>query len=428
MESLKKKIQNLSLRKFFMMSVLMTFCMVTVLSGLTIAGCIAFRNYLVPDSNAVLLTVEQTFSDGSVHEIIMWMDYGEVLQDFTYSAEDDEITYSQIIEEKYSIEKIVNSSKALTPKRKLAYQVCGVAMVAVPVFLSITGILICGLYFYKRKLSEPLRILSNATEQIAKQDLDFSLEYGCQDEMGQLCASFEQMRQALEENHKAMWELLEQRKLMQASIAHDLRNPIAIIEGYTEYLQMNLSEGRLSPQRMGRIVNNLNMAAKRLEHYTESIRTLNQLEDMEIDQKSISSSVLVEDISEDLNMMASNSDISLNINNLLPDCQLKVDSTILYRILENVFGNALRFAEKTISISFEKKKSHLCITVEDDGEGFSDDVLSKNGKLFLPTQQEDGHLGMGISMSRVLCEKHGGNLKFHNNEDHHAVVKIMIAV
>lgn len=218
MESLKKKIQNLSLRKFFMMSVLMTFCMVTVLSGLTIAGCIAFRNYLVPDSNAVLLTVEQTFSDGSVHEIIMWMDYGEVLQDFTYSAEDDEITYSQIIEEKYSIEKIVNSSKALTPKRKLAYQVCGVAMVAVPVFLSITGILICGLYFYKRKLSEPLRILSNATEQIAKQDLDFSLEYGCQDEMGQLCASFEQMRQALEENHKAMWELLEQRKLMQASI------------------------------------------------------------------------------------------------------------------------------------------------------------------------------------------------------------------
>ena len=79
--------------------------------------------------------------------------------------------------------------------------------------------------------------------------------------MGILCGSFEQMRQTLRENYREMWNLLEERRLLQASIAHDLRNPIAVIEGYTEYLQMNLAKGKLNNQRVLKIAENLNLAA-----------------------------------------------------------------------------------------------------------------------------------------------------------------------
>ena len=96
--------------------------------------------------------------------------------------------------------------------------------------------------------------------------------------MGRLCGSFEQMRQTLHENYREMWNLLEERRMLQALIAHDLRNPIAVIEGYTEYLQMNLAKGNLSHQRILKMAENLNLAARRLEHYTESVRTLNQME------------------------------------------------------------------------------------------------------------------------------------------------------
>lgn len=435
MESLKNKIKNLPLQRYFMLSVFVTFFAVVILSGLTIWGCSAFREYLLPDSNMVYLTVEQTFEDGSTTTITVFLEYGEQMQELPILIKQEAVDESEgkgggeeneVVNAKYAIQKIENSFSALTPKRKLAYRGCGVVMIAVPLVLSILGILVCGFYFYRRKLSEPLQLLSQATEQIAGQNLDFTLEYSCQDEMGKLCGSFEQMRLALEENHKAMWELLEQRKLMQASIAHDLRNPIAIIEGYTEYLQMNLPEGKLSAERMEKIANNLNMAAKRLEHYTESIRTLNQLEDMEIKRDGISSEELIEDIRDDFGMMASNWKISLEITNNLPKCQLQIDSAILFRILENVFGNALRFAKNTISITFAKNEKRMEITVEDDGDGFSEEVLKKNGKIFLPTQQEDGHMGMGLSVSRVLCEKHGGSLKFYNNEQHHGVVQILL--
>ena len=102
----------------------------------------------------------------------------------------------------------------------------------------------------KKKLSVSLNLLSDAMQQISDRNLDFHLQYENEDEMGMLCGSFEQMRQTLHENYREMWNLFEERRLLQASIAHDLRNPIAVIESYTEYLQMNLAKGKLSNQRI----------------------------------------------------------------------------------------------------------------------------------------------------------------------------------
>lgn len=432
MESLKKKVRNLPLRRFFILTVLTTFCIVVLLSGLTIWGCVAVRRYLLPEPEAVYLTVEQTFSDGTVTSATSLLPFGETPQQVPELVEiveeDSDGAGNEAPIIKYSIEKIEKSFDTLTPKRKLVYQASGIAMVGVPAMLSVMGILFCGFYFYRRKLSEPFRLLLHATERIAEQDLDFILEYSCEDELGMLCRSFEQMRLALVENNKSMWELLEQRRLMQASIAHDLRNPIAIVEGYTEYLQFHLADGKLSEEKIGRIANNLNMAAKRLERYTESVRTLNQLEDLEINRTNVLSGKLVEDICDDFEMMASNAGISFSVINSLPDCQLSLDSFVLYRILENIFGNALRFAKSSIKVQFELAAHKLHIIVTDDGAGFSDKVLERRNKLFLPTQESDGHLGMGLTVSRLLCEKHGGSLHFFNTEPQGAVVKIILAV
>ena len=73
--------------------------------------------------------------------------------------------------------------------------------------------------FYRRKLRDPLEIMAEGTRQIAARNLDFEIKYGCLDEMGDLCRSFENMRAALYENSKDMWNMLEERRLMQASVS-----------------------------------------------------------------------------------------------------------------------------------------------------------------------------------------------------------------
>ena len=134
---------------------------------------------------------------------------------------------------KYSVTKIENSFTALSPKRQLVYQASQIGMIVLPVFFSLTGILLCGLLFYWMKLKTPILLLASATQQIAEQGLDFQISYPRADEMGALCASFEQMRQFLKENNQKLWDMLEERRRLQRSVAHDLRNPIAIIQGYS---------------------------------------------------------------------------------------------------------------------------------------------------------------------------------------------------
>lgn len=427
MESLKKKYNNLPLRKFFVISVLFTICFVAALSGMVIFGCTAFRHYLLPDPNAVYLTIEQTLSDGSTVTSVQLFEFDDDPQKFAQLVSDQK-EQNTVLDEKYSIQKIEKSYDTMGPKRKLAYQSCGVIMAAFPAVSSIIGILLCGLYFYKRKLAEPLKLLSDATAKIASKDLDFSIQYGFNDEMGALCQSFEHMRMTLYENNKILWKMLEERKLMQASIAHDLRNPIAIIEGYTEYLQLNLPNGKLSIQRILRISDNLNKAAKRLEYYTESIKMINQFEDVKMNPKKTPVLEFLKDIEDDFSIIASGSNIQLIVTNNLKDCFVKFDATAVYRILENIFGNAIRFAKEKITISFSTEKQYLIISVSDDGCGFSDNILENNSNLLLPKPKEDGHMGIGLTISRILCQKHGGNLELSNNEKNGATVKIIIGI
>ena len=58
--------------------------------------------------------------------------------------------------------------------------------------------------FYRRQLQKPLAILDHAAGQIADNNLDFKVVYNKDDEMGKLCASFEKMREALQESNEEM--------------------------------------------------------------------------------------------------------------------------------------------------------------------------------------------------------------------------------
>lgn len=453
METLKKKWRNLPIRKFFIGTVAVVFSLIVLLSALIIWGCSAFRAYLLPDSNYVYLTIEETLANGNQTSSQYRIELNQENQTLPQlTAEIDDIPVENTVREsRYSIQKIESTFEQLTPKRKLAYRICGVTMIAFPALLSLGGILFCSFYFYRRKIAAPLQILTDATKQIALQNLDFPMEYDCQDEMGQLCQSFHQMQQALYENHKTMWQLLEERKLMQASIAHDLRNPIAIIEGYTEYLQLNLLNGHLSSERIGQIARNLNLTAKRLETYTESVRTLNHLEELEVEKKEISAAETADDILYDFRIMSKSRNICLHSKNALPDTPIQLDVSVLCRILENIFRNALRFARKSISIDFtlenqplsvssqkpsSKKASSestarpvLSITISDDGCGFPAELLNaQEEKQFLPKPREDGHMGIGLKISRLLAKKHGGTLKIENAEPHGAVVEVTLLV
>lgn len=435
MGKLRQKYRNMPLRKAFMLTVFLTFSIVVLVSGITIWGCSAFCNWLLPDSDVVYLTIETQDTNGSGQKFSTRIRYGDDMSEIpfilTYDKDENgetvlkDVPLSSIYAK---VTKAENSYSMLTPKRKLAYRMCRILMVAVPLVSSVLGIFLCGFYFYRRKLYEPLKVLSEATEQIAEKNLDFVLSYESSDELGKLCRSFEEMRKALIENNRQLWNMIEERKRIQASVAHDLRNPIAIIEGYTEYLQINLSAGKLKPERTGEIICRIESAAKRLEQYTESVRTINQLDDIELHPEQISLKELIADITDDLYFMASEYGVMLKVTGSIPDGEAVLDASLLYRVLENIINNAVRYAEKEIQISFEKKEHTFVVTVTDDGVGFSEEVLKGRNRLFVAAADADGHSGIGLTISRLLCRKHGGRLELSNGKKQGAVVRVIFGI
>lgn len=294
------------------------------------------------------------------------------------------------------------------------------AMVGLPVFYIAVGIGAAAAVYYRKKLREPITQLQNGVERIQEDNLDFHIEYDGDDELGQLCCSMEKMRRELRQKHKALWESLEQRKLLNASVSHDLRTPITVLKGYLDYLEKNIPQDKLTEDMLLDTVSSMQGAVNRLELYVESVRDIEKIENIEIEKRSENVKLLLNELRSNVRQLAGNKEIIIS-NDIAVD-KIQIDKGVFFRILENLLQNALRYAEKQVSINLSHKKDFLILTVKDDGKGFSAADLEKATTVFYSNDKEKQHFGIGLSVCKILCEKHGGLLYVGNQKEKGAYV------
>ena len=294
------------------------------------------------------------------------------------------------------------------------------AMVSLPVFYIAVGIGAAAAVYYRKKLREPITQLQNGVERIQEDNLDFHIEYDGDDELGRLCCSMEKMRRELRQKHKALWESLEQRKLLNASVSHDLRTPITVLKGYLDYLEKNIPQDKLTEDMLLDTVSSMQGAVNRLELYVESVRDIEKIENIEIEKRSENVKLLLNELRSNVQQLTGDKEIIIS-NNITID-KIQIDKGVFFRILENLLQNALRYAEKQVSINLSHKKDFLILTVKDDGKGFSAADLEKATTVFYSNDKEKQHFGIGLSVCKILCEKHGGLLYVGNQKEKGACV------
>ena len=302
----------------------------------------------------------------------------------------------------------------------VAYYGSYAAMVGLPVFYIAVGIGAAAAVYYRKKLREPIAQLQNGVERIQEDNLDFHIEYDGDDELGRLCCSMEKMRRELRQKHKALWESLEQRKLLNASVSHDLRTPITVLKGYLDYLEKNIPQDKLTEDMLFDTVSSMQGAVNRLELYVKSVRDIEKIENIEIEKRSENVKLLLNELRSNVQQLAGNKEIIIS-NDITVD-KIQIDKGVFFRILENLLQNALRYAEKQVSINLSHKKDFLILTVKDDGKGFSAADLEKATTVFYSNDKEKQHFGIGLSVCKILCEKHGGLLYVGNQKEKGACV------
>lgn len=308
----------------------------------------------------------------------------------------------------------------------VAYYGSYAAMVGLPVFYIAVGIGAAAAVYYRKKLREPITQLQNGVERIQEDNLDFHIEYDGDDELGRLCCSMEKMRRELRQKHKALWESLEQRKLLNASVSHDLRTPITVLKGYLDYLEKNIPQDKLTEDMLFDTVSSMQGAVNRLELYVESVRDIEKIENIEIEKRSENVKLLLNELRSNVRQLARNKEIIIS-NDITVD-KIQIDKGVFFRILENLLQNALRYAEKQVSINLSHKKDFLILTVKDDGKGFSAADLEKATTVFYSNDKEKQHFGIGLSVCKILCEKHGGLLYVGNQKEKGACVTAKLKI
>ncbi len=414
-----------SMKSAFIWALAATMFFVFAASALTIYGCYRIRKALLPDSQEVWLNTRTVIEDGRVLEGGQRVILDEPARVNMLVPAGADVTLENT---KFIIEKIESGFSTLRPKQQLLYRVTGVSMVVLPFVYSITGIMLCAWWFYRKELSPPILVLADATKHIREQDLDFTVDYNRNDELGRLCIAFEEMRQALYNNNRQLWNMIEQRRILQASVAHDLRNPIAIVEGYVEYMQQCLADGNLNDEELRHTLSNLAITAKRLEHYTDYIRDLNAIEETETKYSVVQLPDFLVRATESLSFLAEQHSLEIAYQSGISECQVKLDEQIFYRIVENIFSNAIRYAKSKVNFEYSLTDGILMISISDDGEGFSGAMLRKKNTFLYSEDKTGEHMGLGLATSRVLCQKHGGSLELSNLTSGGACVTIKLAV
>ena len=281
-------------------------------------------------------------------------------------------------------------------------------IVATPVY-SVFCIIAAVLLFYRNRLKKPLAELRAASEKIANNDLDFSIGYDSNDELGQLCASFEIMRATLADNFSKMWRQVEERKALNAAFAHDLRTPLTVLKGYNEMLQASENpQTQKTAATMGKHIS-------RMECYVSSMSSLRCMEDTQPEYKLIDLQTVASSLYDSAKIVCAKNGKKLILQNDIPVSRLSLDGSFVSQVCNNLISNAVRYARTAVTISFALRDNGLLLSVSDDGKGFDKSGLQKaTSPYYTEESNHSEHFGLGLYICKLLCEHHNGYLKIEN--------------
>ncbi len=308
---------------------------------------------------------------------------------------------------------------------KTLLNIISILQLVLPLIFFIGFLLLADIIFYKIKLKTPIEILNKGAMEISNNNLDFCLEYKNNDELGNLCNAFEKMRYELNKNNIKMWTMINDRKQLNAAFSHDLRNPLTVLKGYSNYLTKYIPTGKLSDEKILSTTQLMSEHIDRIEYYVENMSNAQRLEDLVVSKSISNINKFIENLDKNMSIIAKQEGKSFTLKSQINNMNLLFDENIILRVVENIISNAFRYAKHNVSILIYLEQELLTFVIEDDGIGFSKESLKSALRPFYRDKtlnESNAHFGMGLYISKILCEKHGGSISIENNSTNSAKI------
>ena len=279
-----------------------------------------------------------------------------------------------------------------------AVQVMAYSLIAVLAFSAITSILIL------RSMNRSIVALESATRRVSEGDLDYELPVHGANEISSLARSFEAMRKSLKEEYARRARFI-------MGVSHDLKTPLALIQGYVEAIADGYAA---DPDTLRKYLAIIQNKTEGLEGMIADLIELMRMETGEwrMTFHPVGIKAFLADIAKRYteDALILHREFSANVD--LPDSlALSMDEGLVGRALENLIGNALRYTPEggRIALSARVQGSGLELSVADTGIGIPENEIAT---IFDPfyrgtnSRREQG-FGLGLSTVKSIIEGHG---------------------
>lgn len=314
---------------------------------------------------------------------------------------------------------------------------------SVLVFIGCITIIVSGIIasVISKKFTDPILELNGITNKMAK--LDFSQKYRIKDtddEINELGKNINTMSNKLEtvinqlrdnniELEKDIEEkskIDEMRKQFISDVSHELKTPIALIQGYAEGLVENVTTDDESRKFYAEVILD---ESNKMDKLVKQLLELMKLEygKREFNNEKFDLRELVNEVIRKCDVMIKEKGIKVKFNVKEP-IYVFADEFYIDQVVTNYFTNAIKHAEevngrKEINIYIEKikNKKNIRVYVYNTGENIKEEDLERIWKRFYKVDssrnREDGGTGIGLALVKAIMNNYQNEYGVHNKED-----------
>lgn len=296
-------------------------------------------------------------------------------------------------------------------------------------FLAYAGILVALLasvcvFFATKSFIRPVEELSDIAKRMS--NLDFNVKYRVErrDEIGELGNSINVLAEKLEDtisdlksaNNQLQTDIEEKvqmdemRKEFLSNVTHELKTPIALIQGYAEGLKDNISEDQESREFYCDVIMD---EASKMNKMVKKLLTLNEIEfgNQMVEMERFDIATLIRSVLESLDIMIKQKNIRVQF---LQDTPVDVwaDEYMMEEVVTNYLTNAIHYAEKekVIEIRIQKEDRRVRVSVFNTGDPILQEDIDKIWLKFYKADKartrEYGGNGIGLSIVKAIMESH----------------------
>lgn len=199
---------------------------------------------------------------------------------------------------------------------------------------------------------------------------------------------------------------------MASGIAHEINNPLTIINGKAMKLRMQLAQETVDPEKTREALWKIEATTERIAKIIKGLRSFSRNAEQD-PMEEVQLSKIIDDTLELCRERFKNHGIELRLD-CSPDILVECRATQISQVLLNLLGNAHdaieMLPERWVSVEVTENGNTVDISVRDSGTGIPEDIAQKIMDPFFTTKEVGKGTGLGLSISKGIAEAHKGSL------------------